>query len=78
MKKLRVPQVKDLLLCPTPTVDQLDGIWFDYIQASNQLTDLKHKNSKATNNEIEKQFRLTEKLLQDWINGTNKFKAQLN
>lgn len=78
MKNLRVPQVEDSILCPTPTMDQLDGIWFDYVRACHQLSDMRHKNSKTTIDEIEKQSRLTEKLLQDWINGTNKFKAHLN
>ena len=77
MKNLRVPQVKDSILCPTPTLTELDQLWYDYVNASNDLTEMKHPNSKAVNQDIEEQVRLTEKLLQDWINGTKNFKAQL-
>ena len=61
-----------------PTAAELDEKWSTYVKASEKLRDMEHRNSKASEGEIQKQDHLAEKLLQDWVDGARKFKTQLN
>ena len=71
---LRLPQI----LNPSPTIVELDQLWLKYVQACDKLSEMRHKDSAATQHQIHKQYQLTELLLQEWINTSQKFKATLN
>lgn len=69
---------KKCLKNPPPNITELDQQYGVYVTACDKLSEMRHADSPATQAQISTQMRLTEIMLQEWINSTNRFTATMN
>ena len=61
-----------------PSKDEADAKWFEYQRACNKLSEMRNEQSASTELDIQIQLQLTEKLLQEWMDSVDYFRASLN
>jgi len=61
-----------------PTKSESDNKWIMYVRECDKLAEMRAPISTCTELEIQLQLQLTERLLQEWINSVECFRATLN